>query len=445
MTMYMVKGVPSADILQVCEVAQKDSKTLQDCIRIGLSQITAPKVGRSMQDEIISDEKWGWEAREFVRKCVIGKQIKFLKENAPQVQREIGEVLFQKEGKLLSLQVELAREGLCDVSERAGQKGTELASRIADASIQAVENKKGKYGTDSPRADVTWEATEDEVTVLGKEFRGKQLNAVVEKVMSGGMMRLCVVPQHIYLGFQLTGIMCDRPKAADNHTESEKDRILWAQMAEKAKAFTERMLTHRDVQFIIDGCHNDLLQGTIVAGEAVFQELLLKNGFAKVHDPTVAKTSKRNRLLAAEDIAKQGKIGRWANLESVQRLTGGQGGAKDNAKPAPAMAEDFTGELLQVQSPDTIIILDSKTQKEIKVSLANVRGGGDTDNQPPKADDTGAKTTNKASFASMERKDDIILYTRTSSLRDATSWHRSSTGRRLRCAWTTWRRSRWVA
>eukprot|EP01061_Rhynchopus_euleeides_P047066 TRINITY_DN9245_c0_g1_i1.p1 TRINITY_DN9245_c0_g1~~TRINITY_DN9245_c0_g1_i1.p1 ORF type:complete len:958 (+),score=480.13 TRINITY_DN9245_c0_g1_i1:42-2915(+) len=413
-TMYVVKGTPSADILQVCDPKEKDTTPLAECKRIGLGSVSVPKVGRMTQMEIIPDDPWGWEARDFARKAVIGKTIKFVKESyVEQLERDVGEVLYQKDGKVLSLAVELAKNGLAEVSERAGKSNSDLAGRIADAQIKAVEEKLGKYGVEKPRQSVNWEASREEVAVIGKEFRGKTIQAVVEAAMSGYFLKVCLVPQHIYLPLQLTGVICDRMNASDVRADSEKDKDLFAQMARDAKAFTERMLNNRDVQIVIDGHNeqNDMLLGSIVSGDAVFQELLLKNGLAKIFEPTLLKAVKnRTRLVDAEKGAKERRAGRWANLQVTQVVQGGKGGDAAAAKPAPAKRENFTGTLLQAQSPDTFFILDSKTGEEVKVNLANVRGGGDTNNEPPKRDEEGRPTGNTSNFARIERNDDLIVY-----------------------------------
>ena len=422
MAMYIVRGVASADTLLVCKPEDKD-KSLE-AIKIGISSIRAPKVGRSTKaDGVIPDDAWGWEAREFVRKAVIGKTIKFNKEqHVEQLRRDIGEVFFQKDGKTANLGVELARQGLASINERAASKASAYTSAIAEAEMEAVTEKRGKYGGGSSRTGVTWECDDETVEGLGK-LRGKKVEAVIEAVIGGDRIKVLLLPAQVYVMVSLTGIMCEsRERPGEKISDKDKEALVRAY--DDAKAFTDRMLNNRDVTLIIEGVRpagpnsGATLLASVVQGDQSFQSQLLKRGLAKVFDQTMTKATHRDALRAAEEAAKTAKVGRWVNLVQVQKVAGGAGGEGGAAKVELAKTGDFTGILFEIKSPDTVIVFNPATKQEVKVSLANVRGGGSSDNEPPKraADGEdgprGGYAAGPSHFAKIERlvDQDMVVY-----------------------------------
>ena len=65
---------------------------------IGLSNIVAPRLGRRAtgNSEETKDEPFAWEAREFLRKKLIGKQVNFVLEHKPPSGKEYGYVYLGK-------------------------------------------------------------------------------------------------------------------------------------------------------------------------------------------------------------------------------------------------------------------------------------------------------------------------------------------------------------
>ena len=80
-----------------------------------LASIMAPKVATNTRD----DEPFGYEAREFLRKAVIGKKVEFHVEYGVN-ERKYGTLFL----KTQNMNLELAKTGLVRILERRGDKMT---------------------------------------------------------------------------------------------------------------------------------------------------------------------------------------------------------------------------------------------------------------------------------------------------------------------------------
>lgn len=64
--------------------------------QINLSNVVAPRLGRKTAQDEIKDEPWAWESREFLRKALVGKEIFFTVEEAPNSTRKYGKLFLDK-------------------------------------------------------------------------------------------------------------------------------------------------------------------------------------------------------------------------------------------------------------------------------------------------------------------------------------------------------------
>eukprot|EP01063_Lacrimia_lanifica_P038259 TRINITY_DN808_c0_g1_i1.p1 TRINITY_DN808_c0_g1~~TRINITY_DN808_c0_g1_i1.p1 ORF type:complete len:981 (+),score=466.52 TRINITY_DN808_c0_g1_i1:50-2944(+) len=408
--MFIVRGVPSADILAVVDLKNPNqSYDIGKAMRIGIEGIRVPQMGRE-GPEAPPEEEFGFEAREFVRKQVIGKQVKLVNaRHVDQLKRDMGQVFYKDDaGNVKNLGEELVKEGLAEVSDHAVNKDRtgedEYVRALAAAQVHAMETRSGQFSGLPCREKPNFRPEEYMLEEIAKELKGQKFKATVEAVFAGHSLRVYLPePLNCYVSVQCSGVICDKKDFAPNPNDkgpkpSDADIALWSKMHSEARMFGERALNHKDIILRVEGLRYDSLVATIENMQGkLYQEELLKKGLATVFNPTVVMCSVRSKLKAAEDVAKAARAGRWANIPVTQKVTTGAGAA---AAGAPA-GNDFKGQVVQLQSADTLIIIDA-ANKEHRVCLANVRAGGSTDHLEriaQKAGEVGPPT-----FAKMTRK-----------------------------------------
>ncbi|KAA0721060.1 4SNc-Tudor domain protein p100 co-activator [Triplophysa tibetana] len=330
------------------------------------------------------DEPWAFQAREFLRKMVIGKEVCFTVDRPKGVlTREYGMMYLGKgdgafgpAGSSAALNSLLIRQSCCGPSQPTGSaiiisKGAvfkpELRSqptssqlgtgapdlaRLSDLEDQARASKKGlwsegggsqtirdlKYTIENPRNYVD-------------SLHQKPVNAIIEHVRDGCTVRALLLPDYYLVTVMLSGVKCPSFKREPDGNESPEP------FAAEAKFFTESRLLQRDVQIILESCPNQIILGTILHPNGNITELLLKEGFARCVDWSIAVYSQgAEKLRAAERSAKERKVRIWknyvaptANLDQKER--------------------QFVAKVMQVVNADAIVVkLNSGEYKTIHLS-----------------------------------------------------------------------------
>ncbi|OCT87164.1 hypothetical protein XELAEV_180208581mg, partial [Xenopus laevis] len=144
--------------------------------------------------------------------------------------------------------------------------------------------------------------------------------------------------------------------------------------AAEAKFFTESRLLQRDVQIILESCHNQNVLGTILHPNGNITELLLKEGFARCVDWSIAiYTQGSEKLRAAERFAKEHKTRIW----------------RDYVAPTANLDQkdkQFVAKVVQILNADAMVVkLNSGDYKTIH--LSSIR--------PPRLEGEGAQDKNK--------------------------------------------------
>ncbi|MGH0177707.1 UNVERIFIED_CONTAM: hypothetical protein FKN15_076369 [Acipenser sinensis] len=134
----------------------------------------------------------------------------------------------------------------------------------------------------------------------------KPVNAVIEHVRDGAVVRALLLPDYYLVTVMLSGIKCPSFKREPDGQEIPEP------FAAEAKFFTESRLLQRDVQIILESCPNQVILGTILHPNGNITELLLKDGFARCVDWSIAVyTQGADKLRAAERYAKERKVRIW--------------------------------------------------------------------------------------------------------------------------------------
>uniref|UniRef100_A0A8C1KED9 Staphylococcal nuclease domain-containing protein 1 n=1 Tax=Cyprinus carpio TaxID=7962 RepID=A0A8C1KED9_CYPCA len=298
------------------------------------------------------DEPWAFQAREFLRKKVIGKEVCFTVENKTPQGREYGMVYLGKDTSGENIAESLVTEGLATVRREGIRGNNPEQARLCDLEDQAKAAKKGlwsegggahtirdlKYTIENPRNFVD-------------SLHQKPVNAIIEHVRDGCIVRALLLPDYYLVTVMLSGVKCPTFKREADGSETPEP------FSAEAKFFTESRLLQRDVQIILESCPNQVILGTILHPNGNITELLLKEGFARCVDWSMAVyTQGAEKLRAAERSAKERKVRIW----------------KDYVAPTANLDQkdrQFVAKVMQVMNADAIVVkLNSGEHKTIHLS-----------------------------------------------------------------------------
>ncbi|XP_021046699.1 staphylococcal nuclease domain-containing protein 1 [Mus pahari] len=324
--------------------------------QINLSNIRAGNLARRAaatqpDGKDTPDEPWAFPAREFLRKKLIGKEVCFTIENKTPQGREYGMIYLGKDTNGENIAESLVAEGLATRREGMRANNPEQ-NRLSECEEQAKASKKGmwsegngshtirdlKYTIENPRHFVD-------------SHHQKPVNAIIEHVRDGSVVRALLLPDHYLVTVMLSGIKCPTFRRETDGSETPEP------FAAEAKFFTESRLLQRDVQIILESCHNQNILGTILHPNGNITELLLKEGFARCVDWSIAVyTRGAEKLRAAERFAKERRLRIW----------------RDYVPPTANLDQkdkQFIAKVMQVLNADAIVVkLNSGDYKTIHLS-----------------------------------------------------------------------------
>uniref|UniRef100_A0A8C6U448 Staphylococcal nuclease domain-containing protein n=1 Tax=Neogobius melanostomus TaxID=47308 RepID=A0A8C6U448_9GOBI len=305
----------------------------------------------------VPDEPWAFQAREFLRKKLIGKEVCFTVEIKTALGREYGMVYLGKDSTGENIAETLVCEGLATVRREVRGNNPEQA-RLCDLEDQAKASKKGQWSEGSAAHTIRdMKYTIENPRNFVDSLHQKPINAIIEHVRDGGVVRALLLPDHYLVTVMLSGVKCPTFKREADGTESPEP------FAAEAKFFTESRLLQRDVQIILESCPNQVILGTILHPNGNITELLLKEGFARCVDWSMAVYSQgAEKLRAAERSAKERKVRIW----------------KDYVAPTANLDQkdkQFVAKVMQIVNADAMVVkLNSGECKTIHLSSIRPRG-----------------------------------------------------------------------
>ncbi|MGH0132058.1 UNVERIFIED_CONTAM: hypothetical protein FKN15_048480 [Acipenser sinensis] len=208
------------------------------------------------------DEPWAFQAREYLRKKMIGKEICFTVENKTPQGREYGMVYLGKDTTGENIAESLVAEGLASV-RREGIRGNNPDQvRLCDLEDQSKSAKKGMWGDGAGIHTIRdLKYTIENPRHFIDSLHQKPVNAVIEHVRDGAVVRALLLPDYYLVTVMLSGIKCPSFKREPDGQEIPEP------FAAEAKFFTESRLLQRDVQIILESCPNQVILGTILHPE----------------------------------------------------------------------------------------------------------------------------------------------------------------------------------
>uniref|UniRef100_A0A8D0HRC1 Staphylococcal nuclease and tudor domain containing 1 n=1 Tax=Sphenodon punctatus TaxID=8508 RepID=A0A8D0HRC1_SPHPU len=314
------------------------------------------------------DEPWGFPAREFLRKKLIGKEVCFTVEYKTPQGREYGMVYLGKDTTGENIAESLVAEGLACRREGIRANNPEQ-NKLAELEDQAKVAKKGMWSDGAGSHTVRdLKYTIENPRHFVDSMHQKPVNAIIEHVRDGSVVRALLLPDYYLVTVMLSGIKCPTFKREPDGTETPE------QFAAEAKFYTESRLLQRDVQIVLESCHNQNILGTILHPNGNITELLLKEGFARCVDWSIAVyTRGAEKLRAAERYAKEHKLRIW----------------RDYVAPTSNLDQkekQFVAKVMQVLNADAIVVkLNSGDYKTIH--LSSIR--------PPRLEGEGTQDKNR--------------------------------------------------
>ncbi|XP_006910609.1 staphylococcal nuclease domain-containing protein 1 [Pteropus alecto] len=324
--------------------------------QINLSNIRAGNLARraaATQPDAkdTSDEPWAFPAREFLRKKLIGKEVCFTIENKTPQGREYGMIYLGKDTSGENIAESLVAEGLA--TRREGMRAINPEqNRLSECEEQAKAAKKGMWSEGNGSQTIRdLKYTIENPRHFVDSHHQKPVNAIIEHVRDGSVVRALLLPDYYLVTVMLSGIKCPTFRREADGSETPEP------FAAEARFFTESRLLQRDVQIILESCHNQNILGTILHPNGNITELLLKEGFARCVDWSIAVyTRGAEKLRAAERFAKERRLRIW----------------RDYVAPTANLDQkdkQFVAKVMQVLNADAIVVkLNSGDYKTIHLS-----------------------------------------------------------------------------
>jgi staphylococcal nuclease domain-containing protein 1 len=293
------------------------------------------------------------------------------------VKREYGTVKLP--GTNASLPELCVQEGWARVREEAGKRGNEseealvLLDNLRALETQAKSEGKGIWaGAESGRIETEYEVVDPKALV--DEFKGQQIDAVVERVLNGDrvLARLLLAPgRHLQTLLAIAGVRAPATRRVGADGKEQPGEPL----GDDAQQFVEARLLQRKVKVSLLGVTpQGQLIGTVLHPNGNIARFLLEAGLARCFDHhSTLLGAEMASFRQAEKVAKDGKRGLFTGHVASK---GPAGGAADT--------DYIVGRVLNADT----IFLRNKAGTEKKVSLSSIRQPKPSDpNQAPFAAD----------------------------------------------------------
>ncbi|KAF4550460.1 Hypothetical protein D9617_17g047280 [Elsinoe fawcettii] len=300
----IVSRVFSADTLFVRNRAGLDK-------RINLSSVRQPKPTDPAQAPFVP------EAKEFLRKRLIGKTVKVVidgkrpgtegydeREMATVTQNGTNVGLILVENGYASV----IRHRLDDTDRSPIYDELLAAEEAAKAEGKGMWNPKPPKKVDYVDYSASLDQAKRQMTLFSRQRR---VPAIVDFVKSGSRFTLLVPRENAKLTFVLSGISC--PKSARNPTDKGEP------FGQEAHDFANRRTMQRDVEIDVENIDKvGGFIGTMYVNRESFAKSLVEEGLASVHAYSAEKSGNANELFAAESKAKEGRKNLWQDWDPSQ-------------------------------------------------------------------------------------------------------------------------------
>lgn len=318
--------------------------------QINFSNVIAPKLARrkGKGGDDTRDEAYAWEAREFLRKKLVGEAVWYTCERPANSKLSYGTLFLGSDPNSgINITELIVSEGYVNV-RRENVRNTPELQRLIELEEAAKSAGKGRYGGNAADhiRNITW-AQENPRSVV-EHYQGKPVKAIIEHVRDGSTVRAFLLPDFQYITLMISGIRCPGFKLMEDGRPDPNQNVPYA---EEARFFVESRLLQRDVEIILESVNNQNFVGSILFPEGNIAEALLKRGFAKCVDWSMAfMKSGADKLHAAEKEAKEKRLRLWVNYRPpTQQFTGKE------KEFQGVVTEIFNGDAIGVKASNGVV------------------------------------------------------------------------------------------
>lgn len=169
---------------------------------------------------------------------------------------------------------------------REGVRQSEETARLAaleDAAKSAGKNRWSNSPAYEHQRNIKW--TQDNPRNFVDQYNGKPVPAIIEHVRDGSTVRAFLLPEFNYITLMISGIRCPGFKL---DSDGKPDPSVTVQYAEEARYFVESRLLQQEVEIVLESVNNANFVGTILFPKGNIAESLLREGYAKCVDWSMA-------------------------------------------------------------------------------------------------------------------------------------------------------------
>ena len=219
---------------------------------------------------------------------MIGQEVTFSFEKPQNSNREYGFVWLGDENGENVVQT-MVKEGLVTVrrdSRPPEPYKQEELQKLIDLEDQAKHAGRGKWSNANPAdhvRQIKW--TQDNPSQIVEMFGGKPVKAIIEHVRDGSTVRAFLLPDFYYITLMISGIRCPGVKL---DAEGKPDLKVKVPYVDEARYYVETRLLQREVEIRLESVNNANFIGTILHPKGNIAESLLREGFARCVDWSMA-------------------------------------------------------------------------------------------------------------------------------------------------------------
>ncbi|EER41279.1 RNA-binding protein [Histoplasma capsulatum H143] len=323
---YVVTRVFSADTIFVRTKTGKDEK------RISLSSVRHPRTSDPKQAPFIL------EAKEFMRKKLIGKHVKVKIDGKRPAsegyeEREVGTVMSGNTNIALAL----VQAGYASVirHRRDDDDRSPEYDDLLRAEEAAQKEGKGMWSSKPPTVRAPQDYSENvqkakiQASVLQRQ---RKVPGVVDFVKSGSRFTILLPKDNAKLTLVLSGIRA--PRSARNPEETGEP------FGQEAHDFAYRRCMQRDVEIDVETIDKvGGFIGSLYINRESFSKILVEEGLATVHAYSAEQGGHAAELFAAEKKAKEARKGLWHDWDPSKDLEEGETVATNGKNGAEAGAD----------------------------------------------------------------------------------------------------------
>jgi len=306
--------------------------------RFSLSSVRAPKLKEQPE--------WANEAKELLRKNLIGKKVKIAPEyrrrfeqgdKGETVERLFGTVVYNGDKNAAQT---LIAEGLATVARHNQSDERSLHyDDLLETEAAAISGKKGIHSGANPARSNFIDLTDPKARERAKQFlstlqRHGKARAIVQYVVNGARFKLMIPKDNLLIGFACVGMRCPQCARRDGTGDGEP-------YGDEAHAFTRSQCFQRELEVEIEsvdkaGC---FMGSLYLPDKRNLGVALLEAGLASRIPPAADRSTYGESLWKAEELAKKEGRKIWENYNEEQEIAEKAAAAAAAANEAAPLAD----------------------------------------------------------------------------------------------------------